>query len=71
MVETEKYPKPAGSTCTLPNPIKWLSAIDASKQPEEKGQFVAATVVANLVKQTTDDVVSLNDERQQNGNAAV
>jgi hypothetical protein len=48
-----------------------LSANDASKQPEEKGQFVAATVVANLVKQTNDDVVSLDNEHQQNGNAAV
>lgn len=48
-----------------------LSANDASKQPEEKGQFVAAAVVANLVKQTNDDVVSLDNEYQQNGNAAV
>jgi hypothetical protein len=62
MVETDKNPKPAGSTCTLRNPIKWLSANDASKQPEEKGQFVVATGVANLVKQTNDDVVSLDNE---------
>jgi len=27
--------------------------------------------VANLVKQTNDDVVSLDNEHQQNGNAAV
>jgi hypothetical protein len=68
MVETDKKPKPAGSTCTLPNPIKWLSSNDASKQPEEKGQFVAATGVSNPVKQTNDDVVSLDNEHQQNGN---
>jgi hypothetical protein len=48
-----------------------LSANDASKQPEEKGQLVAATGVANPVKQTNDDSVSLDDEHQQNGNAAV
>ncbi len=45
-----------------------LSSNDASKQPEEKGQFVAATGVSNPVKQTNDDVVSLDNEHQQNGN---
>jgi serine/threonine-protein kinase PRP4 len=49
-----------------------LGAENSSKQqPEGKGQFVAAIGVANPVKQTNDDAVSLDNEHQQNGNAAV
>ncbi|CAK9195198.1 unnamed protein product [Sphagnum troendelagicum] len=49
-----------------------LGAENSSKQqPEGKGQFVATIDVANPVKQTNDDAVSLDNEHQQNGNAAV
>jgi hypothetical protein len=49
-----------------------LGAENSSKQqPEGKGQFVAPIGVANPVKQTNDDAVSLDNEHQQNGNAAV
>ncbi len=43
----------------------------SKQQPEGKGQFVATVDVANPVKQTNDDAVSLDNEHQQNGNAAV
>jgi hypothetical protein len=49
-----------------------LGAENSSKhQPEGKGQFVATIDVANPVKQTNDDAVSLDNEHQQNGNAPV